>query len=186
MIETQKLSSHSKEADMKRLLGGSLVAVLVLCVGYAAHAIHETMPSGTMVTDPGADAPKLYNHIMKPKPYTAWSLMPGEKEMESSSDPHGSFMTCYVNKIALTSIKKKTGMADRSVIVAENYNSEKKLESLTVMYKIKDYNPEAGDWFWAKYDPANGYVLASGKVNECVACHSSKKDNDYLHLVTVK
>ena len=172
---------------MKTLFAGVLVAVLVLCGGYAAYAIHDTMTDGTKIVDPGADASRLYTHIMRPTPYSkTWSLMPGEKKMQSSGDPHGSFMTCYVNDKALKSIKNKKGMSDGSIIVSENYGPDKKLESLTVMYKIKGYNPEAGDWFWAKYGPDNGYVLASGKANECVNCHSSKKDNDYLHTASVK
>ena len=62
----------------------------------------------------------------------------------------------------------------------------KKLESLSLMYKIKGYNPDAGDWFWVKYSPNDGYVLASGKVDACITCHASKKDNDYIHTATVK
>lgn len=167
---------------MKRLLVGGLVAVLVLGAGFAAHAMHETDVVGQAIVDPGADASKLYTYIMRPKPYySSWSLMPGEKKMQSTRDPHGSFMTCYVNDKALKSIKKKTGLAGGSIIISENYGADKKLESLTVMYKIKGYNPESGDWFWAKYGPNNGYVLASGKVDECVACHSSQKDNDFVH-----
>jgi hypothetical protein len=27
------------------------------------------------------------------------------------------------------------------------------LKAITVMYKIKDYNPADGDWFWVKYSP---------------------------------
>jgi hypothetical protein len=139
------------------------------------------------VVQPGADAAKLYTYIMKPKPYyNSWNLMPGAEKLEETKEHHGSFMTCYVNSKALGSMKKKNGMADGSIIVAENYGSDKKLESLTVMYKVKDYNPEAGDWFWVKYDANNGYVMASGKVESCISCHASKKENDYLHTVAAE
>ena len=47
------------------------------------------------------------------------------------------------------------------------------------MYKIKGYNPSAGDWFWAKYNP-DGTVAAQGRVKACIDCHSAKKDNDYI------
>ena len=169
------------------MLVGGLVAVLVLCFGYAAHAIHDTMTDGTKVVDPGADASRLYTHITRPTPYSkTWSLMPGDKKMSPSKDPHGSFMTCYVNDKALKSIKNMKGVADGAIIVSENYGPDKRLESVTVMYKIKGYNPEAGDWFWVKYGPNNGYVLASGTVNECIACHSAKKENDYIYSAAVK
>jgi hypothetical protein len=56
---------------------------------------------------------------------------------------------------------------------------------LTVMYKFKGYNPEGGDWFWAKY-ARDGSVMASGKVEGCIKCHGRRKDNDYIYTGTVK
>ena len=172
---------------MRKLLVCSLVAALVLCFGYAAYAMHETMESTTMITDaPGSDPAKLYTYITQVTPYRNWNLMPGEKKLEPTEAHRASFMTCYVNPKALSSIKKKQGIADGSIIVVENYGANKKLESLSLMYKIKGYNPDAGDWFWVKYSPNDGYVLESGKVDACITCHASKKDNDYIHTATVK
>jgi len=172
---------------MTRTLMTGFVVSLVLLVGISAHAVHDTMTDGTKILDPGADAARLYTHITRPTPYNkTWSLMPGEKEMQQSRDPHGSFVTCYVNDKALKSIEKKRGMANGSIIISENYGADKRLESITVMYKIDGFNPGAGDWFWAKYGPNNGYVLASGKADECIACHSSQKANDYIHTLPVR
>lgn len=60
-----------------------------------------------------------------------------------------------------------------------------KFVALSVMYKIKGYNPEGGDWFWVKYSP-DGKVEASGKVKGCIDCHSKQKDNDYIFTGKVK
>jgi hypothetical protein len=63
--------------------------------------------------------------------------------------------------------------------------SDKKLVAITVMYKVKGYNPEAGDWFWAKYGP-DGKIAAEGKVNSCIECHGAKKANDFIHTAALK
>ncbi len=157
-----------------------LVVGVVLGCGYVAYAIHEL--GGTAPVVSGDDAGKLYVYITKPAPYyEKWNRCPGTGEFLASERPHGSFMTIYLNDAALKSIKKPEGMADGSIIVSENYTADKKLDSCTVMYKIKGYNPEAGDWFWAKYAANSGYVLESGKADACIACHNSRKDSDYMH-----
>ncbi len=76
-------------------------------------------------------------------------------------------------------------MKNNSIIVKENYTPDKELVAVTVMYKVRGYNPEAGDWFWAKYGP-RFEILAEGKVQDCLTCHSSVKDNDYIFSGKVK
>ena len=164
---------------MKKGVVLTLTTIFILSFGWAAQAIHETIPSETQATLPGADAVKLYEYIMKSKPYTDWQLFPGKSRMYEGKQPHGAFLTTYVNTDAYFSIRDKKGMADGSIVVKENYTSDKKLNSVTVMYKIKGYSPAAGDWFWAKYETA-GNVVASGRVNACIMCHEAKKDNDYI------
>ncbi|MBI5641317.1 MAG: cytochrome P460 family protein [Nitrospirae bacterium] len=150
-----------------------------------AYAIHETIPSETQIPLPGADATKLYEYVTRHKPYSAWQLWPGKGRMYKGTEPHGALLTTYVDNTALGSIKKKRGMADGSIIVKENYSADKKLAALTVMYKLKGYNPAAADWFWAKYDDA-GKVLVSGKAEGCINCHQKKKDNEYIFTGEVK
>lgn len=164
---------------MEKRLVLILAAMLVLTFSLVAQAIHETIPAETQDTLPGPDAVKLYEYIMKSKPYTDWQLFPGKGRMYEGKQPHGAFLTTYVNNDAYFSIRDKKGMADGSLIVKENYTSDKKLDSVTVMYKIKGYSPDAGDWFWAKYEAA-GNVVASGRVNACIMCHEAKKDNDFI------
>lgn len=90
-----------------------------------------------------------------------------------------------MNKTALDGIKAKKGAPPGSLIVKENYMPDKKLAAITVMYKVKDYNPAAGDWFWTKYTP-EGKIEASEKAAMCVGCHGAKKDNGYLYTGPVK
>jgi len=53
------------------------------------------------------------------------------------------------------------------------------------MSKIKGYNPEGEDWFWAEYSP-DGKIIVSGKVEKCLNCRSTNKANDYIMTGKVK
>ncbi|MBW1895483.1 MAG: cytochrome P460 family protein, partial [Deltaproteobacteria bacterium] len=67
-----------------------------------------------------------------------------------------------------------------AILVKENYGKDKTtLMAVTPMYKIKGFDPEAGDWFWAKYD-ANGKVLKEGQVTGCISCHQARKAADWI------
>jgi hypothetical protein len=163
-----------------------IAACLILSIVPLANAIHETQPAETQVPLPGADAAKLYDYIIKSRPYTAWDLWPGKGKMYKGTQPHGDFLTTYVNDAALSGIKGKKGpMPDGAIIAKENYGADKKFTALTVMYKIKGYNPAAADWFWAKYD-GGGKVLASGRAEACIKCHEAKKDNDFVYTGQMK
>jgi len=164
---------------MKRIFTGFAAVVFILGFGLAANAIHETVPSETQIVLPGPDAEKLNEYIIRNDPYRAWGMWPGKEKLYKGTEPHGALLTTFVNNTAFYSIKKKKGLADGSIIAKENYTADKIFVALTVMYKIKGYNPEGGDWFWVKYSP-DGKVEASGKVKVCIDCHVKQKDNDYL------
>lgn len=67
-------------------------------------------------------------------------------------------------------------MPDGAIIVKENYGpDQQKLVAVTPMYKVEGYNPDAGNWFWAKYAP-DGSVQAAGKVDSCIECHKTADD----------
>lgn len=170
---------------MKRTTFVVMAAAMILGLVTVAYAIHEIIPSETQVAMPGPNAGQLNEYIVRFDPYRAWELWPGKGKLYKGTEPHGSLLTTFVNNTAMHSIKKKKMMADGSIIVKENYTADKKFVALTVMYKIKGYNPNAGDWFWAKYSP-DGKVEASGKVKGCIDCHSKMKDNDYIFTGKVK
>jgi hypothetical protein len=164
---------------MKYLLKGTMVLGMAVCFAAAAFAIHEIIPSETMVALPGPDAEKLNDYIIKYNPYRSWSLWPGKGRLYKGPKPHGELLTTFVNDAALVAIRKRATMKDGAIIVKENYSADKEFKALTVMYKIKGYNPRAGDWFWAKYAP-DGSVQASGKVEGCINCHGARRDNDFV------
>ncbi|MEW6088721.1 MAG: cytochrome P460 family protein [bacterium] len=134
---------------------------------------------------PRPEAGDVRYFITKCGEYTTWKLWPGKEKLFEGKEPHGALLTVYVNKIAFNSLDEKKGMQNGSMIVKENYTSDKKLAAVTVMYKSEKYNPEAGDWAWIKYDP-DFNILAEGKVKECIDCHSKAKDNDYILSGSIK
>jgi len=134
---------------------------------------------------PAADGKALWDFIQKEK-YQSWKMWPGTEPQYKGPEPHGAFLTTYVNQIAFDSIKAKKGkFADGSMIVQDNFDKNKKLKHVDVMYKVKGYNPKAGDWFWVQFK-ANGKVDQEGKIDECIKCHEAQKSNDYVYTSKMK
>ena len=129
---------------------------------------------------PEPDGKEVYEYITESSSYENWDQWPGYNGMYEGQSPHGAFLKLYVNDAAKKAITQgKKTLPANAIVVKENYNKKKKLVAITPMYKVKDYNPEAGDWFWAKYS-ARGDIQAEGKVGSCIDCHSDMKDKDYL------
>lgn len=136
---------------------------------------------------PTTDGKTVIDYITKDNPYTEkWDLWPGKGKLYKGQHPHGAYLTTYVSPMALGAIEDKAGkIPDTAFIVKENYTPEKKLAAITVMYRVKGYNPEAGDWFWLKFAP-DGTIQKEGKVAGCINCHKAVEGNDWLFTGPVK
>ncbi len=129
---------------------------------------------------PSSDAKKVWTYVTKTNPYLGWGFWPGYIGIYPGKSPHGAFLKLYANSVALKAAREGKIMPPGAIIIKENYGKDKKtLMAVTPMYRIKGYNPDGGDWFWAKYEP-NGKVLKSGKVKGCIDCHTMQKSNDWL------
>lgn len=171
---------------MKKFLIILAVVAMAAAVTIPALAEHD----GGEGTGEGAamlsNGPNLWKHITEVDPYTRWELWPGKGKMFKGREPHGALLTVYVTKGAMKTIEKKKGaFSQNAIIVKENYKPDKTLAAITVMYKAKGYNPEAGDWFWAKYGP-DGSVAKEGKVAGCINCHQGAADNDWVFTGPIK
>ena len=93
----------------------------------------------------------------------------------------------YLNRTAAGNPKD---LPNGSIIIKENYGPDKKtLMAVTVMYRSKGYNPQAGDWYWAKYNPdgtiakmppEKGSMKIAGKAKGCIMCHGETAEgNDF-------
>jgi len=118
--------------------------------------------------------------------YKNWAPVPGKSgDFYPGQAPHGKFLKMYLNRTAAGNMKD---LPHGSIIVKENYGPNKqKLMAVTVMYRVKDYDPDNNDWYWVKYMP-NGTVAKAppekgskpiaGKFPSCINCHSGANGND--------
>ncbi|MDA0525291.1 cytochrome P460 family protein [Methanococcoides alaskense] len=151
--------------------------MVIGCTGYDS-GDQEPVPENGGEAQP--NAAELYEQITQEDNYKEWGIWPGFVELSEGKDIHGELITIYVSDNAFTAIEDKEDvMPDGSIIVKEGYNPDEELERVLVMYKVKDYDPENNDWFWALYSP-QGEVTTEGKVAGCIDCHSANEDNDYL------
>lgn len=162
--------------------------ILVIFLGSVFLGCVAQKEPETEITGLAPDGKVIYKYITENN-YKTWKMWPGKEAFYSTKAHGAAFMTTYVNDVALSSIQAKTGnMKEDSVIVKENYDANKKLMALTVMFKEDGYDPAHKDWFWAKYAP-DGAILAQGKGNEvkaCIDCHEKKDTNDYIFTSELK
>jgi hypothetical protein len=118
------------------------------------------------------------------------------------TEPHGAMLETFFVEAEVEGepgvlvIKRNygpAGVAADAVLSAPDEH----LAAVTVMFERAGYDPEHGDWFYAKYLPdgsldtnANGMSLAGaparGMVGQdrtagCVACHAEAPGGDYLY-----
>ena len=122
----------------------------------------------------------LWERITSEADYNSYSFWPEHENIQPGQSPHGAYHKIFINKVLSRALPSKDRiLPEGSIIVKENLTSQKSLDAITVMVKVKDYNPDNGDWFWAKYTP-EGEVLAEGTPKGCVSCHQGMEDNDYI------
>jgi len=99
-------------------------------------------------------------------------------------NPHGAYLKLYGNQMAIEAASEAHDkpMPDGAILIMEDYDKDKEtLKSVTVMYKVRGYNPAEGDWFWGRYAP-DGRVMDSGKVESCIECHRTQDWHDYRFM----
>lgn len=128
---------------------------------------------------PQTDAAAVWKYITVTSPYTEWDNFKSTIGMIEAAPPHGPKAKVYANELANESIYK----ADNgSIIVMEDYEEDgTTLRAVTLMQKRTGYNPQAGDWFWAKFSP-DGTVEEEGKIEKCIECHVSMAFDDYTFI----
>jgi hypothetical protein len=177
---------------MTRLL---TLSCLLLCLSLASGCQKQSEQSETAPKQPteqkaaalpDADGRTLMEFITVTQDYKQWPMFPGKEALYKGQHPHGAYLTTYVSPPVREALQSKTGqLPDGSIIVKENYTPEKELAAVTVMYRRTGYNPEAGDWYWLKYGPDKA-LLAEGRVDDCINCHRSVQNNDWVFTGPVK
>lgn len=100
--------------------------------------------------------------------------------------PSANIQKLYLNNLALNTVVNKKGLFPHgSLLIKEMYTDDKKLDLITVMYKVKDFHPEGNDWYWVKFKP-DGDAPLEGRVKLCIECHEGTAGNDYVFTGSIK
>lgn len=123
----------------------------------------------------------------KQTPYQKWASFPRRDGFRAGEDPHGKFTKTYINSIAA---KQPDKLARGAILVMENYDEDQKtLTHVTIMYRVKGYDPKHFDWYWLDYLPDGKLAKTeatakeparpiAGKVNSCIECHTRAAKDD--------
>ena len=169
-------TAQDKEEIMKKHLTKLFTLAAIACFASLTVAA-APLAAGDM---PAADAAALWEYVTKTNQYSGWSYWPGREGLYKGTQPHGANLKVYVNGPALEAARSGKPMPSGAIILKENYGKDaKSLMAVTPMYKVEGYNPEGGDWFWAKYR-ADGEVEKAGKVEGCINCHRARKDQNWI------
>ncbi len=122
----------------------------------------------------------IWDRITVESSYKDYAEWPKDSGLQPGQSPHGVWHRVFANRTLLEALPAVDSTApEGSLIVKENFDSSKNLGSITVMAKVKDYNPENGDWYWAMFDP-EGNVLQEGSPGGCISCHAGMRSNDFV------
>lgn len=191
MPETRDVSTTSHIRRTLPVLSALLIPAIALgCAGEEQGATSERAAGAEAAA---AESPALPDTTgaavwayLQDVAYTeSWDLWPGKGELYEGQEPHGMLLTTYLNPEAHQALTgDAASFPPGAIIVKENYTPDSTLAAVTTMYKVDGYSPEAGDWFWVKHLPDGSVDAdgnAQGRVKGCIACHSGKRDNDYIY-----
>ncbi|MEQ9495652.1 MAG: hypothetical protein RIT81_02310 [Deltaproteobacteria bacterium] len=120
--------------------------------------------------------------------HESWPSFPGKEGIVMGASPHGAYQTLHVNDVAAADLDT---LAFGSVVVKRNFADEAAtdLKAVTVMKRVRNFNPDQFDWFWAQYEPDGTVALddagtpLAGAVGKdgggCIGCHVGAGE-DYL------
>jgi hypothetical protein len=145
---------------------------------------------------PGASGAEVVEYFTKISPYQTWNLLPISKypntiRTEYARNGAHRFFNGKIAKTYYNDIGKKAldageaTMPVGTMIVVPRWDQapdgsigdEDKPSDIVVMYRIKDYDPANGDWFYLTYK--DGAIGVEGKVEKCQKCHEAVKDKDF-------
>lgn len=173
---------------------GCLAIVVLLCTAEAQTP--SASPSGN---SPNASAPLPQRELFQeaiwqyltsgPTAYRRWTSWPGTNGFFAGEIPHGPQVKLYANRMAAFYPDQ---LPYGSILVLENYNdSRTKLTSLSVMYRVRNYDPAHFDWYWIEYLPDGrvvksrpefGRVPMAGQVQNCIECHQADGGEDFVYV----
>jgi len=117
-----------------------------------AEELHEEMEEEVDRASPPELAAEVWALIHTEGYKEHWKMAPGKDAYYEGGD--GKLITTYLNKIAYKAVESGEEMPPGSIVVSENYDLEKTLESISVKADIPGYNNGKEGWFSVTYNPA--------------------------------
>ena len=156
---------------MPRLTSRAALAAATCLFGLTAACTSLGTPEDQQAAD------SLWERI---EGHREWGFFDGHVGVMKGASPHGTYVATYINDVAASN---QADPPYGSILVKENYSSEdpSDLGGYTVMERVRGYDPENGDWFWARFD-RRGEQTHSGKVAFCFDCHFDAEGDDFVFL----
>lgn len=121
--------------------------------------------------------------VKKDAAYNTWKVLEHEPPQDDTDNPHGPVSRTYANEIA---IKDPTNLPVGSILVREDHDDKRKRQSVSILYRVKGYDKERGNWYYLRFNE-NGTVAKgedkkalAGKVASCIECHAKSGGKDYV------
>lgn len=111
---------------------------------------------------------------------------------DQTGNPHlAPSIIVYVNNAGKQAMfAKQPQFPEGSVIVKQKlgafYERNQPLLYTVMRKREAGYNPQVGDWEFLVFAGDGKTLQASGKLENCQACHVSKKDSDFIFRPYVK
>ncbi|MHB8346479.1 MAG: cytochrome P460 family protein [Acidiferrobacterales bacterium] len=139
--------------------------------------------------------PTLSFAAQVPNPASLWhdiqvlqknhSLMLESKPYQLGSRSVDVYTTDLANSAENDAIRKAGSIVkvkrypNGALVVKENFDASRKLTGVTAMLKLDGYDKTDRNWVMAAYKP-NGQVVAYGKVQACISCHTMVTRQDFV------
>jgi len=156
----------------------AVTALLPACLAGCNRQVEEPLLAPLEADEISGE--RLWERIASESDYTSYAFWPGHEGERPGQAPHGVIHRIYVNRTLLEGLPAADLKAPAgSIIVKDNLDASGNLGAITVMAKVPGFDPENGDWYWARYTP-DGTAAAAGSLQSCIVCHAGVADNDYV------
>ena len=110
-----------------------------------------------------------------------WKALEHEPPKDEIENPHGTVSRTYANEVAA---KDPENLPFGSILVREDYDDKRKRQSISVLYRVKDYDKEHGNWYSLRFTETGTVMKGqdnkalAGKVAACIECHTKAGGKD--------
>jgi hypothetical protein len=195
-FRVKRISGIAGTADFVHLERMKRTALMIALAGISGSLIAEEPappPAVAAITVTKENAFTFYRGYkrMTPKPYQVSPVISAlcstsvAGAVEAAAKEHGPHVEAHIHVYASETAARKLDQrlaepyAEGSVIVKEKLADGDAVTAIGGMIKrAKGYDPEHGDWEY--FYATKGGDFSTGKMQNCIQCHTGAKDHDYF------